>query len=738
MSSATGSKRSEQKLNRTTRFHRYRFLVLALILLAACDSRPRGLDLVEAFPGAIAGPVIGPTEPLWEFTSHPFIGAGFRLPRRDRPRTLIAERGALRFYLLHQVPVTLHFKGRPGRTGSRHVRVSVNGHELGSMKVTRTENSFNFKVDASLLKVGKNLVTLEDGAGTRWDEFRVLSGPEQVPSVSEGQLQLPFGSSLDFALELDRGARLTLTQPDLWYEPGAPLESKPWRLRVRLRGQTVDRNWTLEKASSIDLGVSEPGRYLVTLQPTAEAPLPGQLGLKLKAHLETAVIPGQTPSPPPPGRSVEPSEPQPHNVILYLVDTLRTDYLGCYGQTQPLTPHLDRFAQEAVLFEQALAQSPWTQPSVASIFTSLDPRAHRVEDFGDVLGDDFLTLAEVLSSKGYQTHGWVTNPLVRNSHGYDQGFQSYRLLFKQNSLQVTGIVRDWLDRRDQQRPFFLYIHTLDPHETYDPPQPFKERFAAGYQPTAHMELARLCRTTEGRRQRLKEPHLAPETRSRLTALYAAEVAANDQAFGDLLEALKARKLYENTLIVFVSDHGEEFGEHGYLGHMNSLHRELVEVPLLIKFPGVSGGQRVTEPIEHLDLAPTILRALGIEPPQTFQGIPWQDNPDPERPISINLNLGRRAWQDKYPMPRLALSRRRGNRLVIRSHSTRTNRTEPLQYYDLESDPEERQNLFFSRHLEAMFLLSELQRADHPYENAPEVEKSDSDSVEEMLRSLNYL
>lgn len=723
-------------------------LILLLTLALACRSErvQKSLDLSTLFARAIQGPIIAPKGPLWELESNPFIGPGFALGRSRRPRLLFADRGELRFYALHRVPVQIQVKAHPGDQTAKTVRLTLNGQALGPAQLSQPAKGVRFPVSADQVEEGENRVLIEGAAGTRWEEFRVNSH-DGTPEITEGHIRLPFGATLDFPLVLERGARLKVDDCRVWYRPGAPLGELPWRLRVRLQGAAQDQWLELNENGSLELGVQKDGPHVLTLHATAPEPLPGQLGLAFSASLAkgTAGAPGPTH----PGAADGGAEPgtissprgpsEPKNVLVYLVDTLRPDYLGCYGQELPLTPNIDALAKDSVLFERALAQAPWTQPSVASIFTSLDPRAHGVQDFGDVLDGRYLTLAEVLSAQGYQCFGWVTNPLVQDAYGYGQGFQSYQLFPLESSRRLTQEARDWLDRRDREKPFFLYLHSLDPHETYDPPEPFRTRFAAGSKPTVKMEVGAFGRETQRRRQKMITPEVNPETHERATSLYAAEVAANDHQFGLLLQALKARGLYQDTLIVFLSDHGEEFGDHGYFGHMNSLHQELVRVPMLIKFPGSpQAGRRVTDPIQHLDLAPTILKELGFEIPAAFQGECWQDGPDPTRPIAINLDLGHRPWQDRGPLPRQAWSLRRGSRLVIRSRSTRTNRSRPLEYYDLDQDPEERDNLFFSRKLEALFLLSELQALEANFEELPATQSSDRESVEEVLRSLNYL
>jgi arylsulfatase A-like enzyme len=319
------------------------------------------------------------------------------------------------------------------------------------------------------------------------------------------------------------------------------------------------------------------------------------------------------PAPGPPVPRTDTTGGRRPDIVIYLVDTLRADALGCYGPRRGLTPNLDRFAREATLFAHAVAQSSWTRPAVASIFTGLRPLRHGVHD-DQGLGGQALTLAELLRASGYRTGAWITNPNVGAQLGFDQGFDSFQRLPRSRSAagHVQAAFAQWLaGAAADPRPFFAYLHLMEPHAPYTPPLRFRRRFAggaprgigtAGYLRRAHQALP-----------------AAGELRA-LRQLYDAEVAALDEGFGALRQLLERRGRWDDTVVVFVSDHGEAFGEHGRLEHGRDLHREVLDVPLIVRLPGGGAGRQVKRLVEQVDLFPTLLGIAGVSAPPPNDGV----------------------------------------------------------------------------------------------------------------------
>lgn len=298
------------------------------------------------------------------------------------------------------------------------------------------------------------------------------------------------------------------------------------------------------------------------------------------------------------------------NVVLYVVDTVRADRLGVYGYGKPTSPRLDAFAADAVLFENAYAQSSWTRPAVASLFTGLLPPAHRTVGRRSVLPEEAVTLAEILAAHGYEGLGLVRNPNVGRAFGFAQGFTRFRSEDRERDETMLDRVRLWLDeRQDEEAPFFLFLHAIDPHGPYDPVPEFEEMFDAGGAPAHYRTVRYLLGLNRG------DVEPGPDTAEALSRLYDAEVAQNDRAFGELLDELEARGLAGGAAVIYLSDHGEEFAEHGRWEHGLSLYEEVLRVPLVMRLPGVA-PRRVEEPAQHVDVLPTLLGYLGIEAPPT--------------------------------------------------------------------------------------------------------------------------
>lgn len=341
-------------------------------------------------------------------------------------------------------------------------------------------------------------------------------------------------------------------------------------------------------------------------------------------------------------------------VIVYLVDTLRADHTTPYGYARDTTPELMAFSKEAVLFEQAIAQASWTRPSVASLFTSLPPGRHGAVQLRDTLDARHLTLAEMLSAKGFSTSAAIANSVIYSQGGgFEQGFDLFRGMHGQGGgpsklVEAAGVVDEALRQVDARRglPTFLYVHTMDPHVPYAPPAPFDTR----WEPHATEEHPAVDPRTD---------YKEPLDRERFVARYDGDVAYGDQEFGRFVRELKRRGLYDQALLVFLADHGEEFQEHGGWLHGRSVFDELVRIPLLMKLPGqAQAGRRVAQQVQIVDLLPTILQSQGLpvpEPP-AIAGRPLQAvlaGTAPETPALSEISHrgfvahGARTPQGKY-------------------------------------------------------------------------------------------
>lgn len=312
------------------------------------------------------------------------------------------------------------------------------------------------------------------------------------------------------------------------------------------------------------------------------------------------------------------------NVLLISIDTLRQDHVGVYGYEHNTTPNVDAFAADTIRFDNAIAQAPSTLPSHASIFTSMIPEHHRAFHATEQpLPPEALTMAEILFQEGFRTGAYTAGAQMSEKYGLDQGFDIYES-FKgdmTHTSRFSDIVargKDFLEQYGDER-FFLLLHTYEVHSPYTPDPGYLHEFDPGYDgPLGDtIDLEYLRRVFENpTRLRMSEAD-----RRHVIAAYDGEIRGMDDAFGDLIAYLKDKGLYDNTLIIFTSDHGEEFGERGRVGwHSWTLYDELVRVPLLIKMPGSRyGGYTVQEVVRGIDLLPTLTDVLGIDVDAAFEG-----------------------------------------------------------------------------------------------------------------------
>jgi arylsulfatase A-like enzyme len=318
------------------------------------------------------------------------------------------------------------------------------------------------------------------------------------------------------------------------------------------------------------------------------------------------------------------------NVILIVVDTLRADHLSCYGYYRNTTPHIDDFSRESLLFKNAISAAPWTSPSVASLFTSFYPIVLDYEANIRHLDDSFLTMAEIFKENDYDTKGIIAHYLIASKLKFGQGFDSYdqdNLGGPDNvsSHSITEKASVYLeDHKDSN--FFLFLHYFDPHENYMLHEDYD------YYPDYDGPLYSGQPIYEGVRDIASS--LTPEDIEYLKALYDSEISYVDEYLGKLFDKLKELDLYDNTLIIITSDHGEEFCERGnsWIGHTRTVYQELIHVPLIIKVPHKNDHKVVEEYVGLIDILPTLVKQLGLKTSEKM---------DMEGAI-INLNNGKRS------------------------------------------------------------------------------------------------
>ncbi len=374
------------------------------------------------------------------------------------------------------------------------------------------------------------------------------------------------------------------------------------------------------------------------------------------------------------------------NAILVVVDTLRADRLSVYGNPRPTSPELDALARRGAIFEAAFSSASWTWPSTASVLTSLTPPEHGVLDQAACyLSESLVTVAEVFQGAGFTTTAFSSNPLVSADKNFDKGFESFHEYHWDVAADVIADAETWVREKGGHR-FFMYLHLVDPHGPYEPDPDLALEFGRPAPPDFseedHSRLVGRLRRSEAVDMRELERNNAY-----LSSLYDGEVATVDRALGGFLDALDRMGLLDRTVVAVTSDHGEEFLEHGMMGHGRQIYAESVHVPLILAGPGVPRGVRIDTPVENRFLAPTLLELCGVEPRRNLAGRPNLLDPEDvsaraSEPIFFASDLG---WWPGHGA-RALRGVRTSDRLLISSPARSDDGVGLALLFDLDLDP----------------------------------------------------
>jgi arylsulfatase A-like enzyme len=405
------------------------------------------------------------------------------------------------------------------------------------------------------------------------------------------------------------------------------------------------------------------------------------------------------------------------DIVLMVADTLRADGLAGQGTAQVSTPFLASLASRGVTFADATAQASWTLPSTATILTGLLPADHGVRGHGGAFDPDARTMARILEERGYETAAIIANPLVSRSAGFHKGFlhwdeeQGSTLLERHGNTYAARIHRglgggagrfktlkasEVVDRalpilhRQRQAPLFLYLHFMDPHDPYEPPPDLAATTDPGYDGSLVFGPETLYGILRG------EIPVSDRDLIHARALYDAEITYMDREIGRLLQAMEPRLREGAALVAFTSDHGEEFMEHGALGHEHTLYQELVHVPLILARPGhLPEGRVVNDPVSHLDLLPTLLSLADLPPVPDLPGRSLLslhdgeagDGDPPHAIFSEEDYTGYRAASHEFRSIRSGPSK-----IILTSPNVFQIGPWKREVFDLATDPGERQSL----------------------------------------------
>ncbi|MFT5441299.1 MAG: arylsulfatase A-like enzyme [Myxococcota bacterium] len=452
------------------------------------------------------------------------------------------------------------------------------------------------------------------------------------------------------------------------------------------------------------------------------------------------------------GLGCEQASPPPDvkdlNVVLIVLDTTRADAVEGYGGADAHTPTLSKLASEGVLFRNARTTSAWTLPSHGSIFTALYPSRHGAHAEGGGIREERTTLSQMLG-RTHATAGFSENPHIIEAHGFARGFDHFEETWREQEAHKTpppteARVAKWLEARDESEAFFLFVNLMTPHLPYAPPAAQQ----AIHVPKLDAKIIDNFRGVEEGHARLQMMGKLGFKRldfSILRALYQAEVSYADERVATILRSLGPASVLDNTLVVVVSDHGENIGDHGLMEHQFSLHESLLRVPLIMRLPGTfTRGSFRDEPVQLVDIMPTILDVLEWPTEQwpamegrSLIGLPISM----ERPVYAEYM--RPGGQEKLfhaidPNFDFSKFNRRLKSIQVKNLKLITSDSGGRELFNLATDPDERRNLAQRQPEDADRLEARLLDWAGGWEPG-DAESIDLDQqTEDALRELGYI
>jgi arylsulfatase A-like enzyme len=422
------------------------------------------------------------------------------------------------------------------------------------------------------------------------------------------------------------------------------------------------------------------------------------------------------------------------NVILISIDTLRADHLGCYGYDRPTTPILDKFASKALLFEDVSTPCPWTLPSHGSMLTGLYPSRNGLRIQWEQLPDDVPTLPGILGQHGFATAGIVNSHWLSPKNGLHRGFEHFVYVKEYVNSPEPSKVEDeglrWLANHSG-RPFFLFLHYFDVHSDYTSLPRYQEQFVRPYSGIVDGSTEQLLDIRYGR---IPPPNEADV--QHLIDLYDASIRQMDDGLGRVFNLLEQKDLYNNTLIIVTSDHGEEFMEHDAILHGRTFFQEVIGIPLIMRGPALPEGLRVKHPASLLDIIPTVLSLLGIAGPSNLDGIDLRQLWQNARTTASDRTLfGEADWNNIVENETVDDIKRMVRRGMFKLHYDRV--TKKVQLYNLLSDPRENTSVAAQNSATVDSLFDALQNFMLTEKSGGAVQPLSPEEIE-RLKSLGYI
>jgi choline-sulfatase len=486
---------------------------------------------------------------------------------------------------------------------------------------------------------------------------------------AKDQLAIAAGTSLSYAFEVPEGARLS-----------AQVKSGKLTLRAITDDLAAQPLTTGQAGGKLDLDLAPFVGKVVRFELAADSDV-------LLAQ-PRVLVPAQKPS--------ALSKPV-RNVVVYLIDTLRADHLKPFNaNTRVRTPGLDELvARGSAVFASAHTQENWTKPSVATLLSSLYPWEHHAVTTEAVVPEGVDMMPEVLDQYGFHSGAFIANGYVSDKFGFKQGWDTWRNYIREGRPNrakfLAADVLEWLDKRPTQLPFFLYVHAIDPHVPYKPTAEFLEV----YDPDPYQGVVDFSNdNTLLEKIKIGSIRLNARDKHHLEALYDSEISYHDVHFASILQGLEKRGLAGDTMIVLVADHGEEFWDHGSVGHGHSVYEELLRIPMVIHVPSLTTAPvKITSSSGLVDVLPTVIEAMGQKVPESMSG----------RSLMPELR------GDSLDAPRVTVSGfMDGWRTAVVGSKKLIQRTEKrVMMHDLASDPREQTDLAAKAPVSVRYLRGQL-------------------------------
>jgi choline-sulfatase len=612
-----------------------------------------------------------------------------------------ANADASRVYFNVDKPEALTLRLRMKPLGTGLVTVYFNGEALPATRFSGSDfKDYDVAVPAERVVAGENRLLLRFGGTTVVNgetvaaaiaSIRVLSGaPDassafsapryaeirtetQVGGVQRRALTVRAPSTLTFYVKVPAGGKLGFGVGVAGDKP------KSARARVVVTPEDGKAQKLFDEPLSASfrdqvLPLDAFAGRVVRLDLIAE----GELGMGRVAWSTPAVLLPPT--------KLEKPEKQAKNVVVVLIDTLRARSLKAFNpQARPKTPVLDKIAQEGAVLDATQAPENWTKPSTASLLTGLYPATHGAKTDAAAVPKGATLLSEALKEAGFTTGSFIANGYVSDKFGFNQGWDKYtNYIREKKSTDAENVFKeagDWVEKHKDER-FFAYVHTIDPHVPYDPPEEFLNLYKKG----EYAGQVAPRKTPEQLAEAKKVPPkitFSAADKQYLKDLYDGEVSYHDHYLGLFIERLQKLGLYDDTIFVVTADHGEEFDEHGSWGHGHSVYQELLWIPYIVRFPGVvPAGKRISEATSSMTIFPTVLEAAGVPLPSVLEErsvLSWlRGGAPPSMPVAFSDFLDDRR-----------VIRAGRWKLILRG----TNAT----MFDLGSDPTEQKELERGKH-----------------------------------------